>query len=57
MTWRELNNQLRKATKVKPILQLYKAGREGKRPAVADVDLLSLQLSSTQERNESCGVS
>jgi len=57
MTWRELNNQLRKATKIKPILQLYKAEREGKRPAVADVDLLSLQLSSTQERNESCGVS
>jgi len=56
MTWRELNNQLRKATKVKPILQLYKAGREGKHPAVADVDLLWLQLSSTQERNESCGV-
>jgi hypothetical protein len=57
MTWRELNNQLRKATKVKPILQLYKAEREGKRPAVADEELLSLQLSSTQERNESSGVS
>jgi hypothetical protein len=27
MTWRELNDQLRKATKVKPILQLYKAER------------------------------
>jgi hypothetical protein len=31
MTWRELNDQLRKATKVKPILQLYKAERKGKR--------------------------
>ena len=31
MTWRDLNEQLRKATKVKPILQLYKAERKGKR--------------------------
>jgi hypothetical protein len=31
MTWRELNDQLREATKVKPILQLYKAERKGKR--------------------------
>jgi hypothetical protein len=31
MTWRELNEQLRKATKVKPILQLYKAERKGER--------------------------
>jgi hypothetical protein len=31
MTWRELNDQLRKATKVKPILQLYKTERKGKR--------------------------
>jgi hypothetical protein len=31
MTWRELNNQLREATKVKPILELYKAERKGKR--------------------------
>ena len=30
MTWRELNEQLRKATKVKPILQLYKEERKGK---------------------------
>jgi hypothetical protein len=30
MTWRELNDELRKATKVKPILQLYKAERKGK---------------------------
>ena len=31
MTWRELNDQLRKATGVKVILQLYKAERKGKR--------------------------
>jgi len=31
VTWRELNEELRKATKVKPILQLYKAERKGKR--------------------------
>jgi hypothetical protein len=30
MTWRELNDQLRKAKKVKVILQLYKAERKGK---------------------------
>ena len=58
MTWRELNDQLRKATKVKPILQLYKAERKGEASqAVADEDLLPLQLSSTEERNESCGIS
>ena len=31
MTWRELNDELRKATKPKPILQLYKAESKGKR--------------------------
>jgi hypothetical protein len=31
MTWRDLNEQLRKATKVKPILELYKAERKGQR--------------------------
>ena len=31
MTWRELNDQLREATGVKVILQLYKAERKGKR--------------------------
>jgi hypothetical protein len=31
MTWRELNDELRKATKVKPILRLYKAECKGKR--------------------------
>jgi hypothetical protein len=31
MTWRELNDQLRKTTGVKVILQLYKAERKGKR--------------------------
>ena len=31
MTWRELNDQLRKAKDVKVILQLYKAERKGKR--------------------------
>ena len=30
MTWRELNEQLRKAKKVKPILRLYKAESRGK---------------------------
>ena len=30
MTWRELNDQLREATGVKVILQLYKAERKGK---------------------------
>jgi hypothetical protein len=31
MTWRELNEELRKAKDVKVILQLYKAERKGKR--------------------------
>jgi hypothetical protein len=31
MTWRELNDELRKAKDVKVILQLYKAERKGKR--------------------------
>ena len=31
MTWRELNDELREATGVKVILQLYKAERKGKR--------------------------
>ena len=30
MTWRELNDQLRKAKDVKVILELYKAERKGK---------------------------
>ena len=30
MTWRELNDQLRKTKDVKGILQLYKAERKGK---------------------------
>jgi len=31
MTWRDLNDQLRKTKNVKRILQLYKAERKGKR--------------------------
>jgi hypothetical protein len=31
MTWRELNDELRKTKNVKSILQLYKAERKGKR--------------------------
>jgi hypothetical protein len=31
MTWRDLNDELRKAKDVKVILQLYKAERKGKR--------------------------
>ena len=31
MTWGELNDQLRKTTDVKVILQLYEAERKGKR--------------------------
>jgi hypothetical protein len=31
MSWRELNDELRKAKDVKVILQLYKAERKGKR--------------------------
>ena len=31
MTWRELNDQLREATGLKVILQLYKAERKGRR--------------------------
>jgi hypothetical protein len=31
MTWRELNDQLRKTTDVKVILQLYKAERKGRK--------------------------
>jgi hypothetical protein len=58
MTWRELNDELRKAKDVKVILQLYKAERKGKTSQdVADEDLLPLQLSSPEERNESCGIS
>jgi hypothetical protein len=30
MTWRELNDRLRKASNVKAILKLYKAERKGK---------------------------
>ena len=58
MTWRELNDELRKAKDVKVILQLYKAERKGEGSQdVADEDLLPLQLSSPEERNESCGIS
>ena len=52
MTWRELNNQLRKATKVKPILQLYKAEREGKRPAVKSLTWIYCRYSYLRRKKE-----
>jgi hypothetical protein len=57
MTWRELNDQLRKAKDVKVILQLYKAERKGKHRKMCDEDLLPLLLSLPKERNEGSGVS